>query len=234
MFAVFFVQCVTGGIEAEPTYPVQTVYPGETATLRVALEKPDNVNVAKENLYKLGDVPAGWTVNIDDNGQITATAPADAKPGDQVKIPVTVTYEDGSTDTAYAVVNAVDVPTREVPFKVEYKYDNTIPAGEYKVKTKGEPGSEKMNKDGTWEQTKAPVNEVGPAKDHESKLTDKHTENTPFDTIIEYDPHLEDSKAVEDQASSFGEKEITKTWKLKNGKPGPLPRTGTEVGPCSG
>lgn len=265
MFAVFFVQCVIGGIEAEPTYPVQTVYPGETATPRVALEKPDNVNVAKENPYKLGDVPSGWTVNIDDNGQITATAPADAKPGDQVKIPVTVTYEDGSTDTAYAVVNVVDVPTREVPFKVEYKYDNTIPAGEYKVETKDEPGSEKMNKDGTWEQTKAPVNEVvvvgtKPAesakevrwtvpipyptevrvnpelKPGETKVVQegkpgevKHTENTPFDTIIEYDPHLEDGKVVEDQAGSFGEKEITKTWKLKNGKPGPLPRTGTEV-----
>ncbi|WP_308606445.1 adhesin domain containing protein, partial [uncultured Corynebacterium sp.] len=86
---------LTNNWEAEPTYPVETVYPGETATLPVALDKPDNVNVAKENPYKLGDAPAGWTVSIDDNGQITATAPADAKPGDQVKIPVTVTYEDG-------------------------------------------------------------------------------------------------------------------------------------------
>ena len=151
---------LTNSWEAEPSYPVQTVYPGETATLPVALEKPDNVNVAKENPYKLGDVPAGWNVSIDDNGQITATAPADAKPGDQVKIPVTVTYEDGSTDTAYAVVNVVDVPTREVPFKVEYKYDDSIPAGEYRTETKGKPGAEKMKKDGTWERTEEPVNEV--------------------------------------------------------------------------
>ena len=146
--------------EAEPSYPVQTVYPGETATLPVALEKPDNVNVAKENPYKLGDVPAGWTVSIDDNGQVTATAPEDAKPGDQVKIPVTVTYEDGSTDITYAVVNVLGVPEREVPFQVEYKYDDTIPAGKYKVETKGKPGKEKMNQDGTWERSEEPQNEV--------------------------------------------------------------------------
>ncbi|WP_277100324.1 adhesin domain containing protein, partial [Corynebacterium riegelii] len=77
--------------EAEPVYPVETVYPGEAATLPIDLQKPEDVNVAKENPYKLGDVPAGWNVSIDDNGQITATAPADAKPGTQVKIPVTVT-----------------------------------------------------------------------------------------------------------------------------------------------
>ncbi|GAA0211890.1 adhesin domain containing protein [Corynebacterium riegelii] len=144
----------TNSWEAEPTYPVETVYPGETATLPVALEKPDNVNVAKENPYKLGDVPAGWNVSIDDNGQITATAPADAKPGTQVKIPVTVTYEDGSTDIAYAVVNVLGLPEREEPFEVEYKFDESLPAGEYKVETKGEPGAAKMHKDGTWERTR--------------------------------------------------------------------------------
>lgn len=146
--------------EADPTYPEETVYPGESAKLPVTLENPNNVNVAKENPYKLGDVPAGWTVNISEDGEITATAPADAKPGTQVEIPVTVTYEDGSTDTAKAVVNVVDVPTRELPFDVEYKFDPTIPAGEYKVKTEGKPGEEKQNKDDSWEQTTAPTNEV--------------------------------------------------------------------------
>ncbi|MDK8274503.1 adhesin domain containing protein [Varibaculum cambriense] len=146
--------------ESNPSYPVETVYPGDTATLPVALDKPENINVAKDKPYKLGDIPAGWNVSIDDNGLITATAPADAKPGHQVKIPVTVTYEDKSTDTAYAVVNVVDVPTREVPFGVEYKFDDSIPAGKYEVGTKGVPGKYKMTKDGTWDRTKDPVNEV--------------------------------------------------------------------------
>ncbi|WP_034499994.1 YPDG domain-containing protein, partial [Actinomyces sp. S6-Spd3] len=114
--------------EAEPSYPQETVYPGGSATLPVTLEKPNSINVAKENPYTLVNVPEGWTVTIDDNGGITATAPADAKPGDHVEIPVKVTYEDGSSDTATAVVTVVDVPTREVPFHVEYKYDDTIPA----------------------------------------------------------------------------------------------------------
>lgn len=208
---MFFVQRVTGGVEAEPTYPVQTVHPGETATPRVALEKLDNVNVAKENPYKLGDVPVGWTVNIDDNGQITATAFADSKPGDQVKIPVTVTYEDGSTDTAYAVVNVVDVPTREVPFKVEYKYDNTIPAGEYKVETKGEPGSERLIKHGTWEQTKAPVNEVVVVgtKPAESAKEVRWTVPIPYPTEVRENPALKPGETRVVQEGENGEKTYT-------------------------
>nr|WP_256639299.1 hypothetical protein [Corynebacterium jeikeium] len=35
-----------------------------------------------------------------------------------------------------------------------------MPAGTYKVETTGVPGAEKMKKDGTWERTKEPVNEV--------------------------------------------------------------------------
>lgn len=183
---------LTNNWEAEPSYPVETVYPGGTATLSVALDKPENVNVAKENPYKLGNVPAGWTVSIDDSGQVTATAPADAKPGDQVKIPVSVTYEDGSTDTAYAVVNVVDVPTREVPFKVEYKYDDTVPAGTYKVETEGVPGSEKQNKDGSWERTKAPVNEVVVVgtKPAESAKDVKWTVPIPFPTEVRENPEI--------------------------------------------
>ncbi|WP_236698691.1 G5 domain-containing protein [Trueperella bernardiae] len=211
---------LTNSWEAEPTYPVETVYPGETATLPVALEKPDNVNVAKENPYKLGEIPAGWDVRIDENGQVTATAPADAKPGDQVKIPVTVSYEDGSTDTAYAVVNVVDVPTREVPFKVEYKYDDTIPAGEYKVETKGEPGSEKQNKDGSWEQTKAPVNEVvivgtKPAK---SAKEVTWTVPIPYPTEVRENPDLKPGETRVVQEGENGEKTYTAKFTAEGDK----------------
>ncbi|MDK8318668.1 G5 domain-containing protein [Actinobaculum massiliense] len=211
---------LTNSWEAEPTYPVETVYPGETATLPVALEKPDNVNVAKENPYKLGEIPAGWDARIDENGQVTATAPADAKPGDQVKIPVTVSYEDGSTDSAYAVVNVVDVPTREVPFKVEYKYDDTIPAGEYKVETKGEPGSEKQNKDGSWEQTKAPVNEVvivgtKPAK---SAKEVTWTVPIPYPTEVRENPDLKPGETRVVQEGENGEKTYTARFTAEGDK----------------
>ena len=208
---------LTNNWEAEPTYPVETVYPGETATLPVALDKPDNVNVAKENPYELGDVPAGWNVSIDDNGQVTATAPADAKPGDQVKIPVTVTYEDGSTDTAYAVVNVIDVPTREVPFDVEYKYDDTLPAGEYKVETEGKPGAEKQNKDGTWEQTKAPVNEVVVVgtKPAESAKDVTWTVPIPYPTEVRENPKLKPGETRVVQEGENGEKTYTAKFTAK-------------------
>ncbi|MFW2584428.1 G5 domain-containing protein, partial [Corynebacterium amycolatum] len=213
---------LTNAWEADPSYPTETVYPGDTAKLPLNLDKPDNVNVAKDNPYELGEVPAGWTVSIDDNGEITATAPADAKPGDQVKIPVTVTYEDGSTDTAYAVVNVVDVPTREVPFKVEYKYDDTIPAGEYKVETKGVPGKEKMTKDGQWEQTEAPVNEVvvigTKVTESESAETVTWTVPIPYPTEVRENPDLAPGEIRVVQEGENGEKTFTANFTAKGDK----------------
>ena len=208
---------LTNNWEAEPTYPVQTVYPGETATLPVTLEKPDNINIAKDNPYKLGDVPAGWTVSIDDNGLITATAPADAKPGDQIEIPVTVTYEDGSTDTAKAVVNVVDVPTREVPFDVEYKYDDTLPAGTYKVQTEGKPGAEKMTKDGKWERTTDPTNEVVliGTKPAESAKDVTWTVPIPYPTEVRENPELAPGETRVVQEGENGEKTFTAKFTAK-------------------
>ena len=203
--------------EADPTYPEETVYPGGTAKLPVDLQNPDNVKVAKENPYKLGEVPAGWTVSIDDNGQITATAPADAEPGSQVEIPVTVTYEDGSTDTAKAVVNVVDVPTRELPFDVEYKFDDTIPAGEYKVETEGAPGEEKQNKDGTWEQTTAPTNEVVVigTKPAESSKDVTWTFPIPYPTAVRENPDLAPGETKVVQEGANGEKTYTAKFTAK-------------------
>ncbi|MDK8252451.1 G5 domain-containing protein, partial [Enterococcus faecalis] len=70
------------------------------------------------------------------------------------------TYEDGSKDTTSAVVNVVKVPEHEVPFKVEYKFDPSIPAGTYKVETEGVPGKDEMTKDSNWKRVLEPVNEV--------------------------------------------------------------------------
>ncbi|MCG7292682.1 G5 domain-containing protein [Corynebacterium afermentans] len=203
--------------EADPTYPEETVYPGGTAKLPVELQIPEDVNVAKESPYKLGTIPDGWTATIDDNGQITATAPADAEPGTQVEIPVTVTYEDGSTDTAKAVVNVVDVPTRELPFDVEYKFDDTIPAGEYKVETEGAPGEEKQNKDGTWEQTTAPTNEVVVigTKPAESSKDVTWTFPIPYPTEVRENPDLAPGETKVVQEGENGEKTYTAKFTAK-------------------
>ena len=203
--------------EADPTYPEETVYPGGTAKLPVELQIPEDVNVAKESPYKLGTIPDGWTATIDDNGQITATAPADAEPGTQVEIPVTVTYEDGSTDTAKAVVNVVDVPTRELPFDVEYKFDDTIPAGEYKVETEGASGEEKQNKDGTWEQTTAPTNEVVVigTKPAESAKDVTWTFPIPFPTEVRENSELAPGETKVVQEGEKGEKTYTAKFTAK-------------------
>ncbi|WP_311357412.1 G5 domain-containing protein, partial [Corynebacterium riegelii] len=144
-------------------------------------------------------------------------APADAKPGTQVKIPVTVTYEDGSTDIAYAVVNVLGLPTREEPFKVEYKYDDTIPAGEYKVETKGEPGAAKMHKDGTWEQTKAPVNEVVVigTKPAESAKDVTWKFPIPYPTEVRENPDLKPGETRVVQEGENGEKTYTAKFTSK-------------------
>ena len=194
--------------ETDLTYPVVTVYPGESVTLPGKFTNPNGANVAQDNPYTLGDLPEDWEASIDNNGQITATAPADAQSGDLAEIPVTVTYADGSTDTAIAVVNVVDVPTREVPFDVEYKYDNTLPAGDYKVETEGKPGAEKQNKDGSWEETTAPVNEVVVVGTKPAEAAENVTWTVPiqYPTEIRENPKLKPGETRVIQEGENGEK----------------------------
>ena len=123
--------------------------------------------------------------------------------------------------------------TENTPFEVEVRVNPELKPGETKVVQEGKQGEVKhtvkvnaengeISKDESTEEISKPTKqiiEVGPATEHQTELTDKHTENTAYDTIIEYDPNLEVGKVVEDQAGVYGEKEITKTWKLKNGEP---------------
>ncbi|WP_239774744.1 YPDG domain-containing protein, partial [Mammaliicoccus sp. N-M50] len=90
-------------------------------------------------------VPAGWTATINpDNGNVTATPPADAASGTTADIPVEVTYPDGTKDTATAKVTVVPneaqgnnpnygnepVPTKPgVAKNVPQTGDNTLPPG---------------------------------------------------------------------------------------------------------
>lgn len=168
--------------EAEPHYPEETAYPGEQTKSSLSVEKPATVNFAPTNPFAIvpgdkftatgennafGDpiytvkTPNGeWTVSLDNDGNVLSQIPKTAKEGDTVSVPVTVTYEDNSTDEVTAVITVQDNPTRQVPFGVEYKYDPELPAGTYKVETKGVAGEEKQQRDGTWKRTTEPTNEV--------------------------------------------------------------------------
>ena len=173
---------LTDSWEAEPSYPEETVYPGETVTSPLTIQKPEGVEVAKKNPYAIDPAEGykatgennqfgnptytvttkngDWIVGLDDNGNVVATAPKTAKPGDSINVPVKVTYSDESTDDVTASIVVEDNPKRPVPFDVEYVYDDTIPAGEYKVVTEGVKGEETQQQDGTWKQTTDPTNEV--------------------------------------------------------------------------
>ena len=106
---------------------------------------------------------------------------------------------------------------RQVPFDVEYKYDDTIPAGDYKVETKGEPGEEKMNKDGTWERTKEPKNEVVVigTKPAESAKEVTWKVPIPYPTEVRENPDLKPGETRVVQEGENGEKTYTAKFTAK-------------------
>ena len=232
---------LTNNWESEPVVPSQTVYPGGTATSPIGVEKPAEINLHPDKpftidpkgleatgennefgnpTYKVKTANGDWIVGLDDKGNVISTAPETAKPGDKIDVPIIVTYEDGSKDNTTATVNVIDVPEREEPFKVEYKYDDSIPAGEYKVETKGEPGAAKMHKDGTWEQTKAPVNEVVliGTKPAESAKDVKWTFPIPYPTEVRENPELKPGEMNVVQEGEKGEKTYTAKFTSKGAK----------------
>ena len=220
---------LTQNFEVDPTYPPETTFPGETVTAPLTIDLSNGITVAEKDPYKItpadgykatGDnnefgnptytvatANGAWLVGLDDKGNVVATAPKTAKPGDSIKVPVTVTYSDGSTDRIYAPINIQDAPTREVPFDVEYKYDDTIPAGTYKVETEGKAGEEKQKKDGTWEQTKAPVNEVVVVgnKPAEAAKDASWTVPLPYPTEVRENPELKPGETKVIQEGENGE-----------------------------
>ena len=226
---------LTQNYEVDPAYPPETTYPGDEVTSPLNLNLPDGVKVApkEKTPYRIspvdGMVPTGqtnaagnptyfystangdWIVGLDDSGNVMATAPKTAKPGDAIGVPVIVTYEDGSQDTVTAPISIKDAPTREVPFEVEYKYDDTVPQGTYKVEKKGEPGAEVQNRAGEWSQTKAPVNEVVVIGTQPSKASDEMTwtMQTGFDTIMRPNPELAPGEVKVVQEGEAGERTIS-------------------------
>lgn len=86
-----------------PDYTGIPLLPGSNA------DSPQlNGKVPEGTEYALGAIPEGWKATIDPKtGAITATSPADAKPGTTVVIPMNVTYPDGSTGTTSAVFTVI-------------------------------------------------------------------------------------------------------------------------------
>ena len=123
----------------------------------------------------------------------------------------------------------------ETPFGVDIRVNPELQPGKTRVVQEGVSGEVKhvvavevddkgnvVKGEPDASVVKEPVDqiiEVGPAKDHESVLSDRHTEKTPYETLIEYDPSLPVGKVVEDQAGEFGVVEVTKSWSLVNGVP---------------
>ncbi|WP_083329366.1 G5 domain-containing protein [Corynebacterium sp. MC3] len=229
---------LTNNWESEPVVPSQTVYPGGTATSPIGVEKPAEINLHPDKpftidpkgleatgennefgnpTYKVKTANGDWIVGLDDKGNVVSTAPETAKPGDKIDVPIIVTYEDGSKDNTTATVNVIDVPKREVPFKVEYKYDDSIPAGTYKVETTGEPGKEKMTKDGEWERTQEPKNEVVVigTKPAESAKDVTWKFPIPYPTEVRENPDLKPGEMKTVQDGENGEKTYTANFTAK-------------------
>ena len=85
----------------QPKWNDSTIKPGDTITLpNIGDKLPDGTTLE----IKGKDLPNGWGVQIDKTGAIKVTAPSWAKPGDKVKIPVHITYPDGSSEVVYFTV----------------------------------------------------------------------------------------------------------------------------------
>lgn len=89
-------------------YLAETTRPGVEVTVpapEFSAEVPKGTTFAIHDAY---EIPNGWKVNVGEDGSVTATPPADAKPGDRIVVPVQITYPDGSSITRPAVIVVVD------------------------------------------------------------------------------------------------------------------------------
>ena len=200
--------------ESEAGYANESVYPGASVTSPLSVEKPAEVNYASERpfalipgdnyeetgeanefgnpVYRVATDSGDWMVSLDADGNVVASSPEGAQPGDIITARVKVTYEDGSSDEAVSTISVKDNPTRQVPFAVEYTYDPNLPAGSYEVDVTGVPGTEKQQADGSWTRASDPVNEVVRigVKPSEANRDVTWTAPIPYSTTMRANPDL--------------------------------------------
>ncbi|MBC3178286.1 Rib/alpha-like domain-containing protein [Corynebacterium lujinxingii] len=129
-----FVSAGPRNTEFEPVYPVTYVRVGEAATSvtpnftrlingREFYRQPlRTAGVAK---FEIADERA----SLKDNGRVVFAAPQGAKPGDRFSVPVTVTYEDGTTDRTEAEFEAIQGDLADA-YDPKYEVGRTAAPGE--------------------------------------------------------------------------------------------------------
>lgn len=102
----------TTGTDAEannPAYQPGTVAPGASTVVK----QTGDTAIPAGTKFEIDttSLPAGWTATVDPiTGDVTVTAPKDAKPGTKVTIPVKITYPDGSVDVSVVTVTVGQPP----------------------------------------------------------------------------------------------------------------------------
>ena len=89
-------------------YLAETTRPGVEVTVGAPEFSADAPKGTTFTIHDAYEAPKGWKVTVGEDGSVTATPPADAKPGDRIVVPVQITYPDGSSITRPAVVVVVD------------------------------------------------------------------------------------------------------------------------------
>ncbi|MDO5512737.1 Rib/alpha-like domain-containing protein, partial [Corynebacterium sp.] len=104
---------VTDAADNDPGYDPATVLPGAEVTVPQSgdSELPEGTEFGLPEGYT---APDGWTVEVDPGtGEVTATSPEGAVPGESITVPVVVSYPDGTTDDAPATIVVGDAGPTE-------------------------------------------------------------------------------------------------------------------------
>ncbi|MCH5384214.1 Rib/alpha-like domain-containing protein [Limosilactobacillus reuteri] len=127
------------------TYSPKYVKAGDSVTSDVTVTNTETnqTGVPTGTTFALGDGAPTWASVAGSTGTVTATPGSDVAAGNY-KIPVTVTYPDGTTSTVTAEINVVSAPdkvtTSPIVYSTTYEADPTATAGTKTVKTAGVDG----------------------------------------------------------------------------------------------
>lgn len=127
------------------TYSPKYVKAGDSVASDVTVTNTETneTGVPTGTTFALGDGAPTWASVDGSTGTVTATPGSDVTAGNY-KIPVTVTYPDGTTSTVTAEINVVSAPdkvtTSPIAYSTTYEADPTVEAGTKTTKTAGVAG----------------------------------------------------------------------------------------------